>query len=160
MTEDLLESGREIYHLARNSTFLTRAEVNQREETIHTIIAVRAGSDPRLDPLILSAHFDSRMNTAGADDVAVMLELAHCPRLKANLIFVFLGPEHGASQVARNLDGSVISLAAVGTGRPLAIRASDPLLGALERVPGAVVGNFIHDFYSAPRCSSTTDLDV
>jgi hypothetical protein len=139
---------------------LDEGQINQREETIYNVIGVRAGSDPRLNSLIFSTHFDSRMNTAGEDDVAVMLEFAHSARLRAKLVFVFLGSEHGAGQVVRHLDGSVMSLAAVGTGRPLAVRASDLLLGALERVPGAVSGNFISDFSLAPGCSSTTDLDV
>jgi hypothetical protein len=58
----------------------------------------------------------------------------------------------------------VISLVAVGTGGPLAVwastGASDPLLGVLEPVPGAVVANFISDFSAAPGCSSPTNLDV
>jgi hypothetical protein len=65
--------------------------------------------------------------------------------------------------VVRHLDGSLISLA-VGTRQPLAVRASpgasDPLLSALEQLPGAVVGNFASDFSSAPGCNSPTDLDV
>jgi hypothetical protein len=73
MAKGLLESGLEVYHQARNSTFLTKARINQREETIHNIIGVRTGSDPRLNVRILLTHFDSRTNTAGADGAAVLL---------------------------------------------------------------------------------------
>jgi hypothetical protein len=59
---------------------LDEARINQREETICNIFGVRSGSDPMLNLLILSAHFETRTNAAGADDVAVMLELAHSAR--------------------------------------------------------------------------------
>jgi hypothetical protein len=101
IAESLLESGLEVYGQGQNSTFLTRARINQREKTICNIIGVRAGLDPRLSSLILSTHFDSRTNTTGTDDVSVMLELVHSARPRAELIFVFLGSEHGVSQVVR-----------------------------------------------------------
>jgi hypothetical protein len=62
--------------------------------------------------------------------------------------------------VVPKIYGPVINLAAMETRRPLTVRASDPLFGALEPVPGAVVGNFLRDFYWAPECSLKTDLDV
>jgi hypothetical protein len=53
---------------------------------MRNIVAFRKGSDPTLDWLVLSTHFDSHTNNAGADDVAVMLELAHSVRSNAILL--------------------------------------------------------------------------
>jgi hypothetical protein len=117
IVKSLLESGLEVCHQARNSTFLTRAWISQREETIWNTIGMRAGSDPSLNSLIPSAYFDSHTNTAGPEDVAVILELAHSARSRANF----------------SSSSLVLSTA-------------------------SVMGHFIRNFYSAPGCSSTTDL--
>jgi hypothetical protein len=164
IVQNLNDSGLQVYSQSRQRPFLAKPLIHQRRRTMRNIVAFRNGSDPTLDWLVLSTHFDSDTNNAGANDVAVMLELAHSVRSNATLVFVFLGAKDGAKLMAPHLNGSVISLAAMGTGQLLAVRAStgasDSLLGALERVPGAAVGNFIRGFYSAPGCSSMVDLDV
>jgi hypothetical protein len=157
IAQNLIDSGLQVCGQSQRSTFLAKDRIHQRRRTMCNIVAFRNGSDPTLDWRVLSTYFDSHTKNAGADDVAVMLELAHSVRSNATLVFVFLGSEYGARLMAPHLNGSVISLAAMETGLHLAVRMST---GALKRVPGAVVGNFLSDFYSAPGCSSTTNLDV
>jgi hypothetical protein len=119
--QNLIDSGLQVYSQSRGSIFLTKAWIHQRQRTMRNIVAFRSGSDPTLDWMVLSTHFDSPANNAGADNVTVMLELAHSVRSNETLLFVFLGSEYGAKLMVPHINGSVISLVAMGIGRPLSL---------------------------------------
>jgi hypothetical protein len=67
IVQNLIDSELQVYRQSWRSAFLTKAWIHQRGRAMRNIVAFRNGSAPTLDWLVLSTHFDSHTNNAGAD---------------------------------------------------------------------------------------------